>query len=58
MCSSLIGLQSGVGKTRVAHDGIMKNKDIRKIQFGGWTGRKYREIRAKIKKWDKQNLDR
>lgn len=32
----------------------MKNKEIRKIQFGGWSKRDYKEIREKIKRRDKK----
>jgi len=28
----------------------MKNKTIKKIQFGGWTRRRYKEIRKVVKK--------
>ena len=33
----------------------MKNKEIRKIQFGGWSKRDYREIRNYIKRIDKES---
>ena len=28
----------------------MKNKEIKKIQFGGYTKRSYKEVRQKVKK--------
>lgn len=31
---------------------IMKNKDLRKIQFGGWGKRSYKEIRNKVNNFD------
>ncbi len=34
----------------------MKNKEIRKIQFGGWNKRRYKEIRGLIKKKDKDDF--
>lgn len=34
----------------------MKNNTIRKIQFGGWTKRRYKEIRNNIKTRDKEEF--
>jgi hypothetical protein len=36
--------------TSAYHSVVMKNKDVRKIQFGGWNKRRYKEIRRKILK--------
>lgn len=34
----------------------MKAKEIRKIQFGGWSKRDYKEIREEIKRRDKKEF--
>lgn len=34
----------------------MKNKDIRKIQFGGWSKRPFREIRNKVSVMEKDEF--
>jgi hypothetical protein len=35
------------------HD-VMTNKEIKKIQLGGWSGRKYKEVRRKIERMIKE----
>ena len=35
----------------------MKAKEIKKIQFGGWTDRKYKEIRERIKRGDRKEFE-
>jgi hypothetical protein len=47
--SQPIMLRSGVGKARAARCEFMKNKTVKKIQFGGWTKRRYKEIRRVVK---------
>lgn len=34
----------------MSRPGVMNNKAIRKIQFGGWIKRHYREIRRIVKR--------
>jgi len=40
----------------IPYDVAMKAKEIKKIQFGGYTKRDYREIRRKIKRIDKDEI--
>ncbi len=35
----------------------MKNKEIKKIQFGGWNKREYKEIRRLVKGKIEKELD-
>ena len=35
----------------------MKNKDIRKIQFGGWNRQKYKRIRQKVRAFYKKDYN-
>lgn len=38
-----------------SHDVFMKNKDEKKIRFGAYSKRSYKQVRAKIKKiWEKE----
>ena len=34
----------------MSFNGEMKNKEIKKVQFGGWTKRSFKEIRRNIKR--------
>lgn len=40
----------------LSYDVFMKSKEIRKIQFGGWSKRDYKEIREKIKHIDREDF--
>jgi hypothetical protein len=35
----------------------MKNKEVKKIQFGGWTKRRYKEIRKLLKVREEKELN-
>jgi len=35
----------------------MKNKEIRKRQFGGYTYRRFKEIRNRLRKIDRKDFD-
>lgn len=43
--------------TMLNHSEIMKNNEVKKVQFGGWTKRSYRHIRKAIKKRVEKDLD-
>jgi len=43
--------------TMFCHGVAMKNKEIRKIQFGGWSKRDYRFIRRDIERRDKKEFE-
>jgi len=34
----------------------VNSKEVKKVQLGGWTGRKYKEVRQKIKKMLEKEL--
>lgn len=36
---------------------VMKNKEIKKIQFGGWKKQNYKFIRQKIKRIIKKDIE-
>lgn len=35
----------------------MKQKEITKYQHGGWTGRKFKQIRLKLRRLERKELD-
>jgi hypothetical protein len=38
----------------VSYHDVMTNKEIKKIQLGGWSGRKFKEVRRKIERMIKE----